>query len=128
MVAEVKTIGAAWNIVCNESKKMVHYCNSVNSKHQLENTGLRENCDFFDLANTHKILVKDMKTGFIWLTSGSYNNFGNNFYLAKICSVNPNCFNNDYSAAWLVYKKENLKTGAFNFEGSIFYFMNERIF
>jgi hypothetical protein len=69
----------AWYVVCDDSKMLGHYWNSENAKHDFEETGSREVCGFFDLANTCKILAWDDETGGFWLASG-YCNFVSNFY------------------------------------------------
>ena len=50
LVAKGWTCCEAWDAVCNDSKNLGHYWDSDNAKHQFEDTGSREVCNFFDLA------------------------------------------------------------------------------
>ena len=68
------TVENSWNAVCNDSRQLGHYWNSKNAKHDLEPTGSREICGFFDLANTYKILARDEEAGGFWLAGGDCNN------------------------------------------------------
>lgn len=95
----------AWDAVCNDSKNLGHYWNSDNAKHQFEDTGSREICGFFDLANTYKILAEDEEAGGFWLAGGCYCIYGLGHPLADL-ALNDKYFDNrDYSVAWLVLKK-----------------------
>ena len=62
----------AWSAVCCDSREIGNYWNSKNAKHVFEDTGSREICGFFDLANTYKILVEDEEAGGFWLAGGLY--------------------------------------------------------
>ena len=58
-------VAEAWKAVCDDSKKLGHYWNSDNAKHAFEATGSRKVWDFYDLANTPKIVKDDSsKSGF----------------------------------------------------------------
>lgn len=59
LVNSGKSVEWAWNAVCNDSEELGNYWNSQNAKHEFEDTGRREICGFFDLANTYKILADD---------------------------------------------------------------------
>ncbi|MGN1301338.1 MAG: hypothetical protein ACI4U9_02265 [Clostridia bacterium] len=102
MVASGKSLGWAWNAVCNDSKELGHYWNSNDAKHAFEATGNREVCGWRDLANTFKILVEDNELGLFCLASGDYDSYGYSYPLADlfyyICSNNANV----YSTGWLV--------------------------
>lgn len=104
LIAEGWKDDEAWHAVCNDSRILGNYCNSENAKHKLEDTGSRERCGFYDLANTYKILAKDKKTDEFFLAGGMYKNYGFShplvgFETCKDCD-------NDYinSVAWLVLK------------------------
>lgn len=105
LVAEGWAIDEAWDAVCNDSKKLGHYRNSDNAKHQFEDTGSREICGFFDLANTYKILAEDEEAGGFWLAGGVCDDFGSIYPLAGLGLFN--CYLNfyDISVGWLVLKK-----------------------
>ena len=105
LVAKGWTVAEAWDAVCNDSKNLGHYWNSDNEKHQFEDTGSREVCGFFDLANTYKILAEDEEAGGFWLAGGYYNFYGYYDPLADLVlnfSYNKNHY---YGVAWLVLKK-----------------------
>lgn len=106
LVAEGWSIAEAWDAVCNDSKKLGHYCNSDDAKHQFENTGSRKICVFFDLANTFKLLAKDEKKGIFFWAGGAYNLCGNAYSLADLGFNNNYYRNHDDSVGWLVCKKE----------------------
>ena len=98
LVAKGWTCCEAWDAVCNDSKKLGHYWNSDNAKHQFEDTGSREICGFFDLAN-------DEEAGGFWLAGGSFSGSGNYHPLADLVLY---CICNNFhfdGVAWLVLKK-----------------------
>lgn len=70
----------AWRAVCNNSIDMGHYWNSEDAKDNLEPTGSRKVGDFFDLANTSKILKSWKSSGFFY-ASGCFDNFSAHFPL-----------------------------------------------
>lgn len=76
----------AWREVCDDSKKIGHYCNSNNAKEDFEPTGSREVCGFCDLANTYKLLAEDPwdKAGGFWDASGGYGDCGDDCPLADL--------------------------------------------
>lgn len=69
-------VKAGWDIDCaikaivKNSNDLGHYCNS--SKLAFEDTGSRENCGIYDLANTFKILACTNEDGEFWIASGAY--------------------------------------------------------
>lgn len=105
LVAKRWKVGEAWDAVCNDSKKLGHYWDSNNAKHQFENTGSREICGFFDLANTYKILAGNEEEGLFWLAGGSCsdNGLGNPLSGLELCYGYYG--NHEDSVAWLVLKK-----------------------
>ena len=95
------TVSNAWKAVCDQSKDLGHYWDSENAKHDFEDTGSRRVGEWYDLANTCKITVDDEAGGFS-LVGGNYNDYGDNYRLADVYSINfPNnvCIN---SVGWLV--------------------------
>lgn len=105
LVSEGWTVDEAWAAVCNDSVKLGYYWNSDNAKHKFEDTGSREICGFFDLANTHKILAEDEESGYFWLAGGNCNNYGNYYPLADLVLDYYYDINHYYGVAWLVLKK-----------------------
>ena len=105
LISKGWTVGEAWDAVCNDSKELGHYLNSDNAKHQFEDTGSREICGFFDLANTYKILAEDKEAGGFWLAGGGYNYDGHDDPLADLGLCNFCNLNHDDGVAWLVLKK-----------------------
>ena len=105
LVAKGWTCCEAWDAVCNDSKKLGHYRDSDDAKHHFEDTGSREICGFFDLANTYKILAKDEETGDFWWAGGDCGNHGDYAPLADYGLSSDYNINHNYSVAWLVLKK-----------------------
>ena len=95
-------VGEAWRAVCCDSEELGHYCNSTNAKHTFEDTGSREICGFFDLANTYKILAEDEKAGGFWLAGGHYNCHGDYHPLADLVRCSNRDLDDYISVGWLV--------------------------
>ena len=85
------SISKSWRAVCTDSKELGHYWNSDNAKHEYEDTGSREVCGFYDLANTSKILAEDKEAAGFWLASGSYNTSSNFSPFAHLFHEFRNC-------------------------------------
>ena len=94
------TVTKAWNAMCTDSKELGHYWNSDNAKRAFEDTGSREVCGFYDLANTCKILAEDKEVGGFWLAGGSYFNNSDFFTLADILHYNY-CYDDQWLDQWL---------------------------
>ena len=97
------SISKSWKAVCTDSNELGHYWNSDNAKHAFENTGKREVCGFYDLANTYKILAEDEESGGFWLAGGDFNC---NCYcnpLAVLCHGGNRCDYHIDSVGWLVF-------------------------
>jgi len=55
------------------SNELGHYWNSKDAKHDFEETGSREVCNIFDLANTCKLLAcSNEEAGGLWVAGGYY--------------------------------------------------------
>lgn len=69
-------IEEAWEAVCDDSRKIGHYRNSDNPKHDFEPTGSREVCGFCDLGNAWKFIAEDPwdEAGGFWAAGGYYVN------------------------------------------------------
>ncbi len=92
----------AWFSVCTDSKKLGHYCDSLNAKDYFEPTGSRMVVGKCDLANTYKILAGDEKSVGCWLAGGIYGNYGHCNPLASLAlSFNYNTHIN-YGVGWFV--------------------------
>ena len=92
----------AWYVVCDDSKMLGHYWNSENAKHDFEETGSREVCGFFDLANTCKILARDDETGGFWLASGLCNHYSCKYPLADLGFCYNRVSVSNYGVGWYV--------------------------
>ena len=92
----------AWSAVCNDSRELGHYWNSQNAKHAFEDTGSREICGFFDLANTYKILAEDEEARGFWLTGGYYAGGSSNYPLADLWHDCLQDYGHNYGVGWLV--------------------------
>ena len=102
LVADGTSISWAWNAVCNDSKELGHYWNSENAKHKFEPTGSRQICDYYDLANTYKLLAEDNESGGFWLAGGNYYDVSFNGPLADLYHRTYCNFYYNYSVGWLV--------------------------
>lgn len=76
------SLSHVWHIICDDSRSLGHYRNSGDNQSSFESTGSRQVCEFYDLANTAKILSEssDQKYNTFWYAGGAYYNFS---------SINP---------------------------------------
>lgn len=89
-------IEEAWEAVCDDSRKIGHYLNSDNHKHDFEPTGSREVCGFCDLGNACKFIAEDPwdEAGGFWAAGGCY--FSDS-YSNPVAYLNPlNYVDNDF--------------------------------
>lgn len=103
LVEEGWPVSQAWYAVCIDSKSLGNYMNlrktSDGVKPELEMTGSREVCGFYDLSNTYKILVDNED---MCLASGCYCDCSYDYPLAFSRYSNDNLSDNFYSVGWLV--------------------------
>ena len=95
------TASEAWRAVCDQSEELGNYVNTKDTNYCLETTGGRQISDWYDLANTYKI-VFDKEIRSYSLVGGMYIDKGSDYPLANVISVNyPN---NVYNASvgWIV--------------------------
>lgn len=99
------SVSKAWKAVCIDSKELGHYCDSKESKDDFEDTGSREVCGFYDLANTGKILAFDKDAGGFWCATSWYCYGGKDCPLAYL-SLNTESRNYLFydSVGWLVFE------------------------
>ena len=98
------SVAKAWDAVCNNSKELGHYWNSEDAKHRFEDTGMREICGFFDLANTFKILAEDEDdcTGGFWLAGGDCGDYSDLYPLADLNRRTHLDYDRNFSVGWFV--------------------------
>ena len=101
LIEEGIPIEWAWYVVCYDSGKIGHYCNSQNAKREFEITGSRKTCGFCDLANVYKLLGEEYN-GF-YMASGCYSEISyyeplSNFFYEENCQEKLN-----YSVGWIVF-------------------------
>ena len=94
------SVAKAWDAVCNNSKELGHYWDSEDAKHELEETGMREICGFFDLVNTCKILAEDEDD--FWLAGGDYVSDSGIIPLADLYRYADLNDDSSYSVGWFV--------------------------
>lgn len=95
-------VSETWEAVCDDSKKLGHYWNSENAKHDFETTGSRKVWLFWDWANTFKIIADDNSASAFLLGGGDYDDFS---YICPLADVNSMNLPSNYypgSVAWLV--------------------------
>ncbi len=95
------TISDAWKAVCDQSKDLGHYWDSDDAKHDFEDTGSRQVGEWYDLANTYKIIVDDEEGGFS-LVGGNYDYYGYDYPLADVNSIIFPNYEYFFSVGWLV--------------------------
>lgn len=95
------TISDAWKIVCNQSKDLGHYKDTKNAKNKFETTGSRGIGEWYDLANTCKIIIDDTKFRF-FSNGGFYYDNGDEYPLASFNSIVSPCFDLFDSVGWIV--------------------------
>ena len=93
------SVSDAWKAVCDQSKDIGHYIDSINPKSKLEPTGSRKVGRLYDVGNTRKI-TKGEDYGF-YLWGGDYNNYGDLYTLATVYFINHCCDLYD-SIGWIV--------------------------
>ena len=77
-------VPTAWYVVCNDSHSIGRYRNSFNASSLFANTGTKEVCGFFDLANTFKMLDSNSAEDDFILASGAVNFFADNYPVAMV--------------------------------------------
>lgn len=95
------TVSDAWKAVCDESKNLGHYINSEKAKHDLKNMGSRQVGEWYDLANTRKLIIDDETDGF-WIVSGGCDFFSSLMTLAFVMRVYYYYVIYENSVGWLV--------------------------
>lgn len=95
-------VSEAWKAVCDDSKKLGHYWNSEDAKHDFEPTGSRKVWLFYDWANTCKIIADNNSASAFWLGGGRYLDFSNDHPLADVDTIYCPDSNYNRSVAWLV--------------------------
>lgn len=101
------SVSNAWRAVCDDSKKLGHYWNSENAKHEFEDAGCREICGFFDLANTNKLLATGEFDDVCCLAGGFYNSSGNTSPLASLHLYNRQLFEDPFTVGWIVLEEDS---------------------
>lgn len=100
------TLTEAWEVVCDDSKDIGHYCDSYDAKNQLEPIGSRKVGEWYDLGNTCKIVSRpnsdlEGKVEF-FAFGGTFEDKGEDMPLAD-WGFNPNY--NDNGTGWIVLNK-----------------------
>lgn len=90
----------AWHAVCGDSKSLGNYANSANSTKSFEPTGSRQICNWFDLANTSKILeITDWRFP---IAGGNCLSWGMCSPLSTICNAYPSETPRFFDVGWIV--------------------------
>lgn len=93
-------VADAWEAVCDDSRDLGHYCNSENAKDKFEQTGSRKIWDFYDLANTYKIVTDENSDSGFSLVVGDFGSRSGS--LSDVTSVKYLGGSYEKSVAWLV--------------------------
>ena len=103
MISSGKAKKWAWNAVCNDSKELGHFGDSIDAKRDFEPTGSRGICGWYDLANTSKILGCEKGEYGMWTASGSYDDrFESRTYLFYLYHFNTGAGKWPRKSGWLV--------------------------
>lgn len=98
----------AWDMVCNNSLELGNYkVVSYENGPDIEVTGSREVCGFFDLSNLFKILSeeKEVDENGLWIASGCCTEESNVFPLAAIDHFVGRYFNLFFGTGWIVFDR-----------------------
>ena len=94
------SVGKAWRVVCKESKELGHYRNSKNSSYKLEVTGSRQVGQWYDLANTSKIVTDERQK--FYLVNGNLNHYDYNWPFMYFHNISPFDESQGYITGWVV--------------------------
>ena len=96
----------AWDIVCNNSSELGNYRKPSESRQNpnVEPTGSREVCGFYDLSNAYKILSDNSTNGF-WAASGECTEEANVFPLAEIDHFTGRYTPLFFGTGWIILEK-----------------------
>jgi len=97
----------AWDIVCNNSGELGNYRQPSDSRQDpnIEPTGSREVCGFFDLSNVYKILAEDHYDNGFWAASGGCTEESNVFPLAEIDHFTGRYFSLYFGTGWIILER-----------------------
>lgn len=95
-------VSDAWKAVCDQSKDLGHYRDSKDAKNKFEFTGSRQVGDWYDLANTSKIIINDDEASGFSLIGGDFYNYGEDYPLADVNSIYGSFVDYSYSTGWIV--------------------------
>jgi len=97
----------AWDIVCNNSSELGNYKRPSDTKqnYNLEPTGSREVCGFYDLSNVYKILAEDNYDNGFWAASGECTEEANVFPLAEIDHFTGRYTPLFFGTGWIILEK-----------------------
>lgn len=95
----------AWTWVCDDSRELGHYWNSTTGRYILERTGSKGVGEFYDLANTFKILTYSKGVDETVIASGSYSCNSSEVPLADLGYITFRNRNFNSSVAWIVLEK-----------------------
>ena len=105
LVASGWNITDAWIAVCDDSISLGHYWNSKEEWHDIEPTGSREVCGYFDLANTCKMLAEDEEAESFGLAGGECHSKSYHRPLALIHRCVFCDFEYSDSVGWVILEK-----------------------
>lgn len=102
LVAEGHSLEYAWHMVCNDSSELGNYWNSEKSVHGIERTGSRKEYGFYDLANTYKILGKNVGSLWFAIAGGSCVDYSHATPIAHILYSNSVNQEHNWGVGWVV--------------------------
>jgi len=93
---------ATWEQICDHSEEIGHYWDSYDTKRKLEPTGSRPLGEFYDLANTFKITLRDEEEAIFSLGGGSYCYHSFHYPLADVNDCDCSGRYKKHSVGWLI--------------------------
>lgn len=102
LIKEGKEQDKVWEDICDDSKEIGHYLNSINAKFKFEKTGSRKVAGKCDLSNSYKVLVKDDDVHEFCIASGCFSICGNHAPIARISKPNIMKYPDSFCVGWMV--------------------------
>lgn len=96
-------VSEAWEAVCDDSRKLGHYWNSENAKHDFEPTGSRKVWLFYDWGNTFKIIADNDLASVFSQGGGCCNITGNYYPLEVVITIYDLVYGCNNGVGWMVF-------------------------
>lgn len=105
MVSNGWDLADTWDAICNDSKELGIYNVELDDGYDCGYTGTNEICDFFDLANTFKILANEEHSDYYAIASGDCNSPSVNYPLSRFSNNDLFKIAKKHCVGWIVLEK-----------------------